>query len=309
MPTANRKTSASQSGFHFINLFQCCPRKFFIRYALKIDTKYIPEALVFGSAFHSGKAVWYKTKSESKAKRDVEAHIKFFKRDFESPQAFALALDRCPVLLGHWIDQWGVTDFKRFKFLSVEKEYRMPLPGTSYFFTARPDAIVEDRQTKEVVVLETKTSASSIQLATDGVYYGDQATAYAWAVRHALGKKPSWIQPDIAYWNKRVTGEKTQCIRSTMVFRTDEDIDQFIKGTTQLTLEIAQKVEAVKKRTHNPHVLFPRNTFYCNAYYRPCEFADVCRLDLSKRLPPGFKKGKGSISILSEVDDVFSVQG
>ena len=304
-----KRNSATASGFHFVNLFQLCSWKFYLRYCLKIDTRFIPEALVFGGAFHEGKAIWYTTKNEAKALQATVNYIRGFKADFESPAAYKLAFDRCPILLGQWITQWGKTDLKRYKFLSIEKNFSMPLPGTPYFFTSRPDAVVEDKQTKEWSVLETKTSASSIQLATDGVHYGDQATAYAWTVRHHFGKKPAYIVPDIAYWNKRVVGAKTQCVRPELVYRSDDDIDQFIKGTAQLTMEIAQKTEAVRKGSHDPHVLFPRNTFYCNAYYRPCEFADVCRQDLSKRLPPGFKRGKGGLSPVAPCSDVFSVQG
>jgi hypothetical protein len=103
--------------------------------------------------------------------------------------------------------------------------------------------------------------------------------------------------PDIAYWNKAAKSTANiHCFRGDIVERTPTRIKQFLGGIAQLQTEIAQKVEAFKEG-YDPYVLFQRNTHYCNAFFKPCEFAEICDGDITKmtRLPISFTMGKRRI--------------
>jgi hypothetical protein len=290
--------TASHAGFHYHNLYQCCQMKWFIRYILRINTKYTATPLINGHAFHEGKATFYMTGSKAKALRKVETEIKSRAHEFENLEDYHFTLERCPVLLNHWIDKLGYNDLKRFTIVDVEKELTTRLPGTNFIATVRPDAIVKEKDGDgSMYGMETKTSSFSIKTTEMGVHYGDQATIYMWAAR-AHYKQPLYaILPDIAYWNKAAKDESNiKCVRGDLVQRSDRRIAQFTAGLIQLQQIIAQKVEAYRQGA-DPYMLFQRNTHYCNAFFKPCEFAEICDNDLTKvkRLPPGFKRERALI--------------
>lgn len=238
------------------------------------------------------------TGSKAKALRKVETEIKSRAHEFENLEDYHFTLERCPVLLNHWIDKLGYNDLKRFTIVDVEKELTTRLPGTNFIATVRPDAIVKEKDGDgSMYGMETKTSSFSIKTTEMGVHYGDQATIYMWAAR-AHYKQPLYaILPDIAYWNKAAKDESNiKCVRGDLVQRSDRRIAQFTAGLIQLQQIIAQKVEAYRQGA-DPYMLFQRNTHYCNAFFKPCEFAEICDNDLTKvkRLPPGFKRERALI--------------
>lgn len=291
----NRQRGASHAGFHYHNLYQCCQVKWFIKYILRINTKFTSTALINGAAFHEGKATFYTTGSRAKALRKVESEIRNRQQEFESEQEYRTTLERCPILLDYWIEKFGFEDLKRFNIIDVEKELIVRLPGTKNVATVRPDAIVEEKGGDgDWYGMETKTSSFSIKTTEMGVHYGDQSTIYAWAAR-AHYKRPLFaIIPDIAYWNKQSTGEHNiKIVRGDLIQRSDRRIAQFVGGLVQLQNIISQKIEAYRQGA-DPYILFQRNTHYCNAFFKPCEYAEICDNDLTrvKRLPPGYKKDR-----------------
>lgn len=290
-----RKRRASHAGFHYHNLYDNCQVKWFTRFILRINTTYTATPLINGSAFHEGKALFYLTGSAAKALRKCETEIKQRKDEFSSSEEYFKTLDRCPVLLSHWIDQYGYSDLKRFDIIDVEKELTVKVPGTKYVFTIRPDAIVREKSNKDMLFgMETKTSSFSIKTTEMGVYYGDQATAYLWATASHYGKPLYGVIPDIAYWNKASSNEANiTCTRGDIIRRSARRIKQFTSGLAQQQSEMAQKLAAYKAG-HDPYTLFRRNTHYCSAFFKPCEFAEICDNDLTtiKRLPPGFRRDK-----------------
>lgn len=272
--------------------------KFFIRYVLRIEPCYTSPPLINGSAFHAGKASFYKTGSEKKALRTCRSEIKGRREEFESIDIYDTILKRCPTLLQYWIYQFGFNDLERFNFLAIEEELSLSVPNTSFIFTVRPDTVAQEKTgEKNIYILETKTSSFSINNTEIGVYYGDQATAYTWAVQTAYKLTVDGVIPDIAYWNSRAVRESNiSCVRGSIIQRSPQRIAQWLSSLAQLQTEISQKLEAYKNN-YDPYMLFPRNTFYCNAYFKPCEFADICDNNLSniKRLPPSLKRNKSRI--------------
>jgi hypothetical protein len=187
-----------------------------------------------------------------------------------------------PILLKAWIDTFGKRDLELYDILRVEKEMNIKLPGTGgkpFLFTTRPDTVVRQKRTpREYFIMETKTSSFSINVTDLGVRYGDQATSYIASVEENLGIRVAGVIPDIAYWNKQAKSEgNISCVRGDLITRSPSDVAQFKNATNQVFVEMSQKATAVLAGQADPRAMFARNTYYCNAFNKSCEFCDICR--------------------------------
>ena len=303
------KRSESSSGFHFFNLYQCCPRKFYLRYHLNIKPKFTTPALLFGSAFHEGKAIFYTTKSEAKALAMAEAVFKSGKKELEFQDDFKDQLWRLQNMLHFWIEQKGKQDLNRYKVLYVEKEINVPIAHTLYVMTQRHDAIVQDKMTKLVYIMETKTSSFSSRVTSDAVRLGDQATSYLLGAKKVLNLDVYGVVADVSFWSKQSkTVDGIKNVREDVVTRTPYAIENFEKGVAQILSEINQKSLAYK-RGRDPWLLFPRNSHYCTAYSNPCEFNSICyeNCEIMRSLPPKFKRGPKKRGMTDLINDSFAV--
>lgn len=299
------KRKESHAGFHYANLFQCCQRKWYFRYLKGWRPKIIGKPLVLGSAFHEGKAEWYKGKSAKVCKETALEVLEESKKELDHEDYLDIEF-RVPILLDYWIDQFGKLDRREYKVLAVEKELRVPILETGFYMTLRPDTVLQAKSEKSmVIIMETKTSGFSHRITGEAVYYGDQATTYSWGVRKVMGVEPFAVQPDIAYWNK-VTKDvnNIKMIRPAMVYRDEATCRRYEMGIAQVFNEMSQKAEAYKNGA-NPWILFPRNSHYCLSFSTPCEFAEICYQDCEKikRPPRGFRKVGGVKPLGGYVED------
>lgn len=297
---AQRKAERRESyaGFHFFNLGQDCKRKFFLRYVMRLQPEHYGWQLVFGGAFHEGKSTWYaranKTLAIKKAVQAVEEEV----HKLEEPDKADWLIERVQILLGMWIDTHGKSDLKHNKVLETEVQSYVDLGYTlgksPIIMTVRPDAILKRKHEDAIVIMETKTSGFSYAITELAVYMGDQSTSYIAAARQ---KYPQYrligVQPDIAYWNKTSDNVKNiKLIRTEIVTRNKEDIQAWKDGTADTITDLSARVAAYKTGRATEHQAFPRNTTYCYAYGRKCEFYDICRGKVSAkgRAPAGFKR-------------------
>jgi hypothetical protein len=301
MDPAKKERAASHAGFHFLNLYQSCQWKWYIKTILGIEPSSVADPLINGAAFHEGKATWYQTQDPRQAIDKCIFEITDREDEFYHPDGYQRALERTPTLLKYWIETWGHRDLDTYDFLAIEKEMRIQLvvdDKTKFYMTTRPDAVVREKKgAQNVYILETKTSSFSINLTEMGVANGDQATSYICSVQDNLDVRVSGVIPDIAYWNKNSKGEHNiSCVRGDVVVRSPQDIEQFRTSSAQVFLEMAQKATAVRQGKVTPQAMFARNTYYCNAFNKACEFVDICRrpdiLFDQSRLPPDFKRTK-----------------
>jgi hypothetical protein len=294
--TKETKKRESHSGFHFINLYMNCPRKFFIKYIARVLPLFTDSALTFGGAFHEGKEVFYKTSSEKKGLNRIKTVIKRAKELYEHEDEYERDLFQAPTLFEKWVYDYGYNDLEIYSFFKVEEEIKVRLGKSKFFMTIKPDAIV-DNVDGYSFILETKTSRFSINLAINGVTYGDQATAYLWGARKAYPKKKiEGVIPDIAYFNKNATRvSNCQCARGDIVFRSGEETKEFEYTILDNMVNVSQRVEALKTGRYHPHQLFGRNTSWCNAFFRVCEYASICRQEVPlKGKIRGFKRDMDS---------------
>jgi hypothetical protein len=296
--------SGSSSGFHFYNLYQCCERKAFIRFGPpRLEPIFVATPLLAGSAFHAGKAQFYRSEKEKSAIELVKSEIKFRKSEFENREEYLSALDRTPSMLQSWIHEWGFSDLRSLNIVDVERAIKVPFPGRpGWYFTMRLDMLAEDKY-DNTLIFETKTSSWSIKSTLINIQYGDQVTGYWWGVEKKYHKKVTAVVPDITFLSSNArdtTGVKN--VRGDFVYREQRDIDYFSRSMSQKANEITQKMKAVY--SGHDAAIFSRNSYYCNAYNRPCEFAEICRDDLSAKtkVPSGFRRRPGKFTLREIVE-------
>lgn len=302
--------SESRSGFHYINLYQCCPRKFYLRYVKGWKPIHTPAPLIQGSAFHEGKATWYKKKSEKQAIEMGLAVVESAKNELESSDIYNEIMFRIPHFLHYWIEAFGKRDLVEYEIIGIEKPLVVPLGSSQYVMTMRLDAGLLQKATNLPFIMETKTSGFSHRVTSEAVYYGDQATAYLYGARKVWRSDFYAVIPDIAYWNSRSRDlSNMKMLRTEFVMRDEYALSQFERGMIQLFTEVNQKIEALKKG-YSPEILFPRNSYYCLSYSKVCEYAGVCNQDVTKRrsTPPGLKADRAKRSLGDLVDDTIAIQ-
>jgi len=313
-PTITKRRESSL-GFHYFNLYQCCPRKFFIKYFCRIVPKHIHPALVQGSAFHEGKAVFYTHKSKSLQVREKAAiqtalGILEESKDQLADEGIYKDLEfRLPNFLHFWIQEIGQHDLRNYKVLYVEKQLLVPIAGTPYSMTIRPDTILQDRQHGQIYIMETKTSGFSIRVTTQAVELGDQATSYIFGARKVLGLDIYGCVPDVSYWNKNTMDVKNiKNERGAIITRDEYACSAFEKGVAQVLTEINQKALAYKKG-YDPWLLFPRNSHYCTSFANPCDYAGICysACEKMKQLPSEFRRDTQVRKITGLTEDSIAV--
>ena len=300
------KRTGSAAGFHFASLYNCCERKWYLRFLKGWSPKMTAKPLIMGSAFHEGKAEWYKGHGEAVAIQVANRIIEESEEEMR-PEDFDEVSFRVPHFLHYWIERFGEQDLRQYKVLAVEKELKVPVLDTGFIMTIRPDTILQDRYNGLIFIMETKTSGFSSRITGEAVYYGDQATAYAWGVRKVMGLDVYAVQPDIAYWNKSTRSlENMKFERTDLVFRDEERCLRFEKGIAQTFSEMSQKARAWQEGV-DPWELFPRNTHYCLSFSTPCDYAEVCHKDCEaiKKAPRGFRKER-NLKIGGYVEDVIA---
>jgi len=275
----------TRSGFHFWNLYQNCRWKFLLRYITGIEPAKTPKALSFGGAMHEAKAVFYRTGSQEAAKKVFIDNLALARAEYEDEEQYIADENRGPLLLDRWVDEFGRADLVDHEILAIEEPMEVALPN-GFKVTFRCDAVLKPRGHKESYIYETKTTGFSVEVTETGVAMGDQATMYLWGCRKL---HPEWnvagLVPDVMYQRQ----SKVVCHRGDVIFRTAREIDQFERMMVGLLTEISQKVQALEKG-YDPLQLFDRNTSWCTSYYRPCEYAGVCRQWDLTGIPEGFRK-------------------
>jgi len=280
---------ASLAGVHYASLYDACQRKFHMKYNLGIEEKWVDKALIFGSAIHEAKAVWYETGSEEKADNRGIQEIEDRVDEFYSHEEANFCHERVRPLMKAWYQSYGYRDLEKYKILGVEQEVRLPVPFTpGYVHTQRHDAIMEDRESGAVYTFDTKTASSSLDFTLNSVRLSDQVTSYNWGGMEVFGKRYKGFIIDVQYWSTRSSNPHTiKCQRSEPILKTEHEIKMFQANIGGLFNEIQAKERALALGTPSPF-LYRKNTFYCMSFFRKCAYADVCPLAdraILKRLP------------------------
>ena len=289
--TSEPQRGASAAGFHSVNLYQNCERKHFLRTIARLEPiGGVAYPLLYGTAIHEAKDVFYKSRSAKKAKSRLEKTLRELHDDFETEADFEAAYERAPIAFDAWLEHFGYKDLELYDILGVEKHVVLHLGD--YKMTARIDLIIRSKITGDCYIVDTKTAGFSKYTAEAALHLGDQATTYIYAARYELGIPVHGLIGDILYWNKQSNDpNKIECFRTDVIQRDERQLAEWKLGMQQKNAEMAQKASAVITG-HSDPAIFTRNTHYCMSFFRRCEFADICRQKISAKgkAPAGFRR-------------------
>ena len=296
------------AGFHFYNLYQCCPYKFYLRNVRGLDTESRSAALIRGDAVHQALEKLYESGNLDEAVELGKRIIEAANLEFYDDVTYEKELTNVEEMIASWAQSYGVADFETYENFALEQELELPL-GDGKRVTVRIDKIGFRSDRSSVDLFDYKTTTFSKDNTERGFAWSDQPTLYIAAVKKVLGLEVEAIYCDILYKHSRA--KAPQPWRGMPVTRSDLEVTQALESVKATFLEIDRKVSDVTEQRTAPHEAFPRNTYYCNAYFRLCEFAPVCRLSngMDEEIPlkPGIVQGEKMKALGSYTSDALGV--
>lgn len=276
----------STAGWHFLNTYQNCRWRWYLKYIKGYEPQFTGKALLFGSAMHEVGEAFYLNPGMTRDEftRLGSMLVASKKGQYEKDEDFEADLARMPIMAGAWYDKWALSDMENYDILEVEQEHVIDLPG-GYKMTVRPDTVVRHKSTGLVNALERKTTASSVGGMTKSVSCQSQVDVQTIALTSKYGKDFAGVVPDIIY--RRAQGP-CQCERPPAVMRSARELAESKLNFAGLFKEITQKSLAIKDPSVPPELLFDRNGAWCAQF--GCEYLGICRQRLNDKVPVGFHK-------------------
>lgn len=288
--------TGTRSGFHFYDLHKKCGRKFFINYVKGIESKYTAPPLVLGGAFHLAKEMFYKGKTVQESILLCVDYIKKKEPLFYDPEQYGKVLNRCPQMFENWAEEVGRAILEEWDVFAAEQYIEASLPDTGYRITMRLDAILKHKKMTYHTIEETKSTQSSLDNMKLGVQLGDQSTLYTWGFKKAFPDLPLLgVIPDITFWSKSTQNPKLiKHYRGIhdIITRTKHDLRVWEIGMNHRIKLITEQTEAYLTNPclETEHA-FDKDTYWCNSYFKPCEYANICRCkDLDSLVSDDFIK-------------------
>ena len=257
-----------------------------MEFNLGVVERYLDKALIFGSAIHEAKAVWYETGDFDACVSRGELECTDRRDEFYSGEDYDFSVSRVKPMMKEWVDVYGLSDLDQYKVLGVEQEVRLEIPFTPGFIhTQRHDAFLEHSATGDIYTFDTKTASSSLDFTLNSVRLSDQVTSYNWGGQEIFGSRYKGFVIDVQYWSTRSANPHTiKCQRSEPILKSANEIKMFQAGIATGLNDIQARQRALLSGTPSPF-LYPKNTYYCMSFFRKCSYADVC--PLNDRLIPG----------------------
>ena len=279
-------------GWHYVLDARLCLWRFYLKNIIGLRPTFYARALLFGQAFHAGKAHFYTEGSKGKTRsnaalvkgsvENAESLLHDVRDLYEKDDEYAQDIARVGPLLEAWARTFGLSDLVGWKVLDVEREFKVPLSSSGVFMTIRPDTLLE--REGEVRVMETKTSGFSVQSAIWGVQTGGQRHAYTMGTKLAYPKAKRVVMiPDVAFWRKgNLEPRNIICERGTPLSSTPSELTVFAEEVEATIRDVSERTATLFARGGSkPHTLFPRvrEPGICTAYNRPCEYWEACAMN------------------------------
>lgn len=285
-----------------LSVFKRCPRMYQLKYEEKLKEPTSVQ-LSFGKAFHKAiELYWAGLLSEKNESMAIAEAIRSISSYVSIVDPETLSMIRC--LVASYIDFYK-NDMK-FKVLSVEREVSIDLGGGD-LFNGRIDSLVQDLETGDKYVLDTKTAQGDIGV--NSIFYikkkiADQLRFYASALKSegVVGvivdsvRKPK-IEMFQAVPNEKIkrnkdgSPRKGQRIKSESVQEFETRLIRYIQDNlgnifirhkvTYFDDELEESIRNLKSyckliKITDELNIHPKNDLSCFAYGRPCSFTDIC---------------------------------
>ena len=280
-PTPACPSSGSSSvGHHFVQAYRDCPRRWFLRYELGIESRFTKRALTFGLAWHKAIETFY-TQSDLEPLKVGRELLEAAGSKYEYSEDFETDHERIEPMLKTWIESVGGPVLAEYEVLSLEETMTVELPN-GMVYTGRSDEIVRSKDRGVVLICEHKSTTFSLGEMERTVFLGDQLPSYMVLFKSShpeLADQLAGALLDVTY----MRGSKIQSRASGLYFDESDCARLVLNVTGQLT-ELSQKLSAVREGVSDA-LLFPRNGAACSRF--KCEYEPVCRrfIDRTSDLP------------------------
>lgn len=262
------------------------------------------EALTLGILVHVGLEAWWKADANRLGAAIVAVRA-------ETADEYAKA--RAEAMIVGYDLRW-LPGMDNYEVLAVEKEFRTPLinpdtgsPSRTFEMAGKIDAIVRERSTGRVLIVEHKTSGEDItpgsvywrRLRMDGqvsIYFaGAKALGYdpAGCLYDVLGKPK---QRPLQANSKRDVPESPEEFRTRLIDAIAAADAYYARAEVARTEADLREAEAdrwalaIALRDAQRTQVFPRNPDACSNYGRICGFFPVCSGDGSIDDPAAFER-------------------
>lgn len=276
---------ASSRGYHYIQEYRDCPRKFYYHQIAKLEPEKKAPALLFGEAVHAAIADWWITRDIESAIDAGQSSLEKNSSQFKYIENLADCRIRLPALILEWKNT-TLEENESFDKSKPEVEFSFDLENKNTI-TGRVDSLLI--RGKYLFLGEVKTTSWSLQSALDTLQYNDQMTLYSifaqtWAKQNKLEFCGGLV--DVLYSRGRVTE-----VRREPFHRSNEQIADYLGGAVK-TLE---DIEDLRKTAESGWYLTPkcyRNPSACEF----CPYGVICAghrvqtLDELAQTPAGFTK-------------------
>lgn len=273
----------STHGYHFYSAYLDCPRKWFLKYGLRLLPETVKPALTFGKAIHIAMETLYLTDSVDAAMKDFSGYLTSRRDDYKKLADYEEDADRGPKLVKDYGEKIYPTE--TYELVEMEKTFEIAVgpdpPG--YVLTVRPDKILRNHL-GELIIGDYKTTKWSIGKAIKSFDMNDQLTGYVFGVSKVYSQERvigGFV--DVLYSRK----SKIVAERSDVIYRTNRDLLVFGQNIHSVITEVSNKMSAYESGEFPPEYLFPRHGAFCGAF--SCEYEDICRSNLKPNyIPPGY---------------------
>lgn len=307
-----------------------CRRQHHLSYDLGIRPAVEGEATRFGTLVHRGLEAWWKAASQGMSGDALLLGVSVALNAAAGPETDLFERARAEVLLTGYHERWA-PELVHYEILGVEVEFGCdlinPLTGKSsqtWKLGGKMDALVRERGTGRVLVVEHKTSSEDItagseywrRLRMDGqvsIYYeGAKSLGYEvggclYDVLGKPGQKPLKATPadkrkyvkatGALYAGQREADETPAEFRARVLESVAGDPEGYFQRGDVVRLEqemadamldvwqLAQELRAAELVSR-----WPRNPGACVQYGRTCAYFDVCTNCASLDDPSRFKR-------------------
>ena len=246
-----------------LSSYRNCPYEFYLNYILNDPDLYLPEGNFYAENGSLGHEVLEKVfRKELSADQAAEYYV-----DHLSELCYKTKETTMNKKINACIDYFATVDFdwlRDYEILGVEKEMRFNLFG--YDFIAYIDLLIQDKKTKEIMVIDHKSSAYPLTKAGKVAKnhedtfagYKRQAYIYAYAVHEEYGQYPVSIA-----WNYFADNGRWVEIH----FNESE-----YEETLQWAKETIEAIQAEEEFPGNPQFFYCTNL--CN-FRNSCEYAKM----------------------------------
>lgn len=288
-----------------IDTFLSCRRKYYYSKILNIQPVERPDALDFGSAVHRGIGYLLNAMRNDDSEKEV---VRQYALDQINQYADEYCMNdesRCKALalLDSYIDLYFDNDKSTYEVLDVEKYFEQIIseqPGTDFVTHGYFDAVVKEKSTDRIFVIEHKTTGMMSDDYLSKSHFDTQVMIYMNACKSKYGRcdgviydvlsKPRHVM-SLGETDEEFEARKAASKTGRIKRKEAETKEQFIRRMQASFKEdtfIRELIEydETKLTAFNLELnSITRNIFYCDCYYRctgnclkygACPYIDLC---------------------------------